>query len=477
MVPASRRLQPDRLKSQAAATKDPSPGGPAPLVSMGLARLSLIGDMTRRPGFFWKAFALFAALAVIGCQADAARSARSASAHQRTYNRAPSKVPAHVQTAVYLWTPQQENADPATFTPYVTWAYPLFRLFGATQRAGMKTVLYVNPLMPIPGNPYEYPSIQTTRSDLQAKDCSGDPTRTYAGKGFLLDVTRPQAAEFVEETVEGYIGRVAEYVHGGGRIPVDLIFVDNANSFYGVGPMPCGFNQDAWTKGMETALGGTSYPVVVNTLGVNLSQVPKKVQAVRGRNIVGAMYEHCFVDRQWLPEETAQIDTVRLLHQLHKAPGPGFWCYVNGGSSTGLTASDATAQRLFQYASFLLTYDPAYSVYQTAYKSPPSTFSVMPETQLVPMDPQIAVQDIESLHTASGAYVQQYQYCYYQRKPIGSCEIVVNPQGGVTGVPNLGGYRHSVVLTGNGVLDGGRVGFDGPLPTNLPPQSAAILVR
>jgi hypothetical protein len=434
--------------------------------------------MKNRASLLWNALALLA-VTCIGCQGQPASSAQGAEIDppMRTYRHPPRQVPNHVQTAVYLWTPEQENADPAEFRPFVTWAYPLFRLYARVQRAGIKTVLYANPLMPVPGNSYEFPAFQGSRANLQAKDCNGDTVRSYDGKGYLLDVMQPQAAHFVRESVDYYLNRVREYLPARSRVPVNLMFIDNANSFYGVSPMPCGFDQQRWTEGMASALAGTPYPVVINTLSVGLSQVPAKVQALRGRNVVGEMYEHCFVDRQWSAEETAQIEALALLRALHKKPGPGFWCYVNGGSSTGLTADAATSQRLFNYASFLLSYDPAYSVYQTAYASPPSTFSVMPETQLVPMDPQRRVKDIESLRAPGGAYVQQFQYCYYRRKALGPCEVAVNPGDGAAELPNYHHYHHTVVLSGNGVLDGGHVRFDGRLADDLPPQSAAILVR
>ncbi len=278
----------------------------------------------------------------------------------------------------------------------------------------------------------------------------------------------------MRDTIDAAVAKVRRY-NTGGPVPVSLIFVDNANSFYGLSAMPCGFNQDAWTDAMASALGASTYPVVANTLSTSPSEVAAKVRALEGRSVVGAMYEHCFLDRQWTAEEIAQIDTVRTLRRLHKAPGPGFWCYVNGTESRN-AAADVIPLRLFQYASFLLTYDPEYSVYQTAYASPPSTFAVLPETQFVPLDPRVAVRNLDSLRTAEGAYVQQFGNCYYRRKLVGACEVAVNPSGAAVEISS-NGYRHSMVLSGNGVLDGGSVRFTGAPVDDLAPQSAAILIR
>ncbi len=91
----------------------------------------------------------------------------------------PSTVPAHVQTAAYLVTPVQASADPKTFAPYLTWGYPLTSDFSKVYASGIKTVLYVNPLMPEPGNSYEFQRIQEL--DVAAKDCGGNPVRAYRG--------------------------------------------------------------------------------------------------------------------------------------------------------------------------------------------------------------------------------------------------------------------------------------------------------
>jgi hypothetical protein len=378
-----------------------------------------------------------------------------------------------VQTAEYLWSRQKTAADPKMYAPYLTWAYPLYRYFGDARRAGIKTVLYVNPLMPVPDNRSEFPLITGSYRNLQAADCGGSPVRSYGGNGYLLDVRKPQAREAVREVVDAYVKKVRDDDPDVSE-PIDLVFVDNANSFYGVRPMPCGYNASDWTNAMDAALAGSRFPLVINTLSVTPARLPEKVAALRGNNIVGLMYEHCFTDRQWIAEETAQILTIRSLKALHKPPGAGFWCYVNGREGAG-DAATLTQQRLFQYASFLLTYDPAYSVYESAYRTMPSTFKVFPETQFVPLGPEIAASSIEDLRDG-GVYEQRYSYCYYRGKFIAACEIAVNPNLGTASVPDASDYRRSAVLNGAGVLDGGTMTFNGPPVDTLGPYSAAILL-
>lgn len=223
---------------------------------------------------------------------------------------------------------------------------------------------------------------------------------------------------------------------------------------------------------MIQTLSAVPYPVVINTLAGHPPEIPGKVAGVRGKNIVGAMFEACFNNRYWESAEISQVQTIALLKAQRKPPGPGFWCYLNG---TSADAASAIPQRLFAYASFLLTYDPQYSVFQESFSTKPSTFKVMPETQFVPLDPVTAPNDIAQLRDSSGAYVREYRYCYYKRTLLGGCKIVVNPGDAPVAV-SPGGYRHSMTLSGGGILDGGQVQFTADAPSTLNGKSGAILV-
>lgn len=383
----------------------------------------------------------------------------------------PSNVPAHVQTAEYLWSTTEESTSPSVYAPYLTYAYTKTSLLGLTHASGIKTVLYTNPMMPHNSGSYDMNEITGTYTSMQAKDCSGNPVRTYSGTGYLADMTNFGAGSYVSAVVNDYANN-AMSANPGYSNPFDLIFIDNANSFYGVNAMPCNYSASTWTADMDTAIQAEPYQTLINTLSVSTSAIPGKVAGLQASNIAGGEYEACFNDRQWTAEEEAQIQTIAALKSQGKSPGAGFWCYLDGTSSDGSTS---TGLRMFAYASFLLTYDPNYSVFQESFASSPSTFKVMPETQFVPMQPQKTASAIGDLQTASGAYIQQYAYCYYKRNLVGSCEIAVNPGTSTVSIPNLGNYAHSAVLTGSGVLDGGQVTFDGAAPGSLAPGTAAIL--
>jgi hypothetical protein len=256
--------------------------------------------------------------------------------------------------------------------------------------------------------------------------------------------------------------------------PYNLIFVDNSGEPYGATPMPCDFTDSGYGSALDADLAPSGQPVLLNTLSTSSSLISTYVQRLKGSNVQGGEYEHCFDDRQWAPEENAQLQAIALVKSEGKAPGPGFWCYVDG-SQGSMTGSLAIPSRMYYYASFLLTYDPNYSVYQVAF-STPSTFKVFPETGFVPMNPASTPASISSLMTSTGAYVQRYSACYYRASLIGQCEIAVNPGSTTVSVPNPAGLAHSAVLSGGGVLDGGTMTFGGGHVTSLAPASAAILV-
>jgi hypothetical protein len=423
--------------------------------------------------------ALPVAVAVIlliatACHASSGSPAAAATASAAQYAAAlkqhvdpPAKIPAHVQTAEYLWTPQERSADPATYAPYLTWAYPLY---GATQRvraAGIKAIFYINPIMPQRTN-YEGSLLMGRFTDVQAKDCDGNTVATYGGKGLLADPRSPRAAAYYENIVSWYINDKIR-----GRHDWDAFFVDNNGALYGAKPIPCNYDPISWGRAFDRAIASVGVPIVTNSLATRASDTGLFVDRLKAKNIIGGMYERCFNDRQWTAEENSQLQTLALLRRAHKRPGPGWWCYLN---DTTAPANDAVPQRLYAYASFLLTYDPKYSLFQESF-STPSTFKVMPETQFVPMQPVKSVKDIADLRTSGGAYVQVYRSCYYRGKGLGSCEIAVNPNSTDAELPNFGAYRHAAALHGSGVLDGGTVTFDAGIPDDLEPQTAAILVR
>src|SRR5579872_620402 len=376
----------------------------------------------------------------------------------------------HVQTATYLWSSTEAATAPTTYAPYLTWAYPLYNNMPATHQAGIKTIVYMDPVMPRPSS-YEYTDLSGTYASVRATDCSGNVITTYSGTGLLADPRAPLSSAYYSDIVNWYIrNKLAPYSY---TQDWDAMFVDNNGQLYGASATPCNYTPAAWGQAFDAAISGISQKFITNSLATADSRVQTYVNYLTPSNVIGGEFEECFTNGEWTAEEDSQLETVALFKSEGKAPSPAWWCFVDNSSVDGATVLPL---RLFAYASFLLTYDPNYSLFQEAFSTSPSTFQVFPETGFVPLYPASVPSGIAGLQSSTGAYVQSYSACYYRGSLVGACEIVVNPTSSTVSVPNPKGLAHSMVLSGDGVLDGGSVSFSGAAASSLAPQTSAILV-
>jgi hypothetical protein len=188
----------------------------------------------------------------------------------------------------------------------------------------------------------------------------------------------------------------------------------------------------------------------------------------------GGMSEDCYVRADntlrtrvaWQATELTEID-MALAQKM-------FVC--NGGMST--EGSIAIQQRIYQYASYLLTYDPQTTIYETQYADYSGLF-VYPEAQLVAKQPLVGEpNNITSLQQSGGTYARQYKACYLAGNYVGPCAAVVNSNP-VTmpsqPFPYSGQYKHTLVLSGSDVLDGGTIATNGPAPPSQVPPSSAVI--
>lgn len=141
-------------------------------------------------------------------------------------------------------------------------------------------------------------------------------------------------------------------------------------------------------------------------------------------------------------------------------------------------ASVSLGQRLYFYASFLLTYDRDIQAADTEFYTP-SQLHVMPEAQLVPTRPQIATpSDISGLLLSSGVYGRVYDACFIAGNYVGSCAIAVNsnnPNTKPLAYPWPTKYQHTLVVAGEGAYDGGSVSASGPPPPAAMNGATAII--
>jgi hypothetical protein len=378
----------------------------------------------------------------------------------------------HVDTADY-WL---DTTNQAQYAPYLTYEYPHSAYAAAVKAAGIKAVAYENMGMPrISSTLPESNLASGTYLSAMARNSSGSLVLTDGGTQYLLNVHASNAPQFLQAVVDAHYKQ---------WVP-DAVFFDNWNDLYSSSSVPSSFSTYAdWTSAGINALSAINMHgarLFLNTLSIKDSyasppagvSISNSVAGLNAAPVTGGEYEDCYANyaKAWVDAEAAELQTI--------AANRTFWCYANG-SLTNLAADSAAGltKRMFVYASFLLTYDPNLSIYQTWLQTA-SHFKVMPETQFLPTAPAYAISSISNALYTGGAYARSYKACYYAGKLVGACEIVVNPSDTttVTSIPNRSQYAASAVLQGSDILDGGTVTFHGAVPASLPPLTAAILLK
>ena len=134
------------------------------------------------------------------------------------------------------------------------------------------------------------------------------------------------------------------------------------------------------------------------------------------------------------------------------------------------------ARRTYAYASFMLSYDPRWSVYGMEHKLSDGR-AIFPEIELVPGSPRETARAIADLKHGR-VYVREFERCALAGASIGPCAAVVNPSHADSAVPPLAArYARHAELDTASQLGGGRVRLVAGAPAALGPVSAAILFR
>lgn len=205
-------------------------------------------------------------------------------------------------------------------------------------------------------------------------------------------------------------------------------------------------------------------------------------------NSIGAMWEGCYGGNGYglgnasygIAQDWGDMQNYELWMAAHSKL---MWCRSRDANA----ASSALQERLFQYGSFLLTYNLTYSMFGTAFTT--SSLEVMPETQLVPVNPLVSAPSLVSsleIQTGSSAcstsapncpFGRAYANCYLAGTNQGACAVEVNPTSSTVNAPYTTGYSSVFTLSGSGILDGGTAKFvAGTPPATLAPKTAAILL-
>lgn len=263
--------------------------------------------------------------------------------------------------------------------------------------------------------------------------------------------------------------------------PIPVVFADSADDpFTDASPAPPQdptthmlTTQSAWTGQTGVMYSGVSIPIVFNAgtpKGPNLSPA---LPLLSNAHVVGVEAESCYDvwssalkqnGKPWLAMESTEL----IAAAAHKR----LVCHQNS-MADGSTASALDA-RLYTYASFLLTYDVATSIYANKWATA-SKLPVQPETQFVPTAPAQTVTSAAALLDAQGVYRRQYAHCFLRGVDQGACWIAVNPDPKHTKslVPPQPMTRH-LVLAGSGIMDGATATIVTGVSGALGPLEATI---
>jgi hypothetical protein len=375
----------------------------------------------------------------------------------------------HVLTADYLGgTHGTHSIKWSQAAPYLTWAETNASDATAIHDAGIKTLDYVAPNRTEPGgiNPFYNKNGATF-----AHTCAGD--RIWDQWDGMTEWVMNPGSRAMRKLFARYVSWLTTQGH------FDALFEDEDGALtaferYGrFNPsLPCDYENSSWIKeeaGMNQA---PSLPIIFNGLsGLNGDGPSLSIGLLDASNTIGGNYEGCY-DNVKQPKEDGWLwrDVENTELQV-AAKNKIFECMLR---NSGQAANEIDA-RIYAYASFMLTYNPATSVYWT-YFATSSRLHVMPESELVALSPTApAPLTVTGLKQSGGTYARQYQECYIWGVAVGACAAVVNSDTGASHPFPFTQYNHTLVLSGAGVLDGGTISTDGPAPpSSVGPVEAVI---
>lgn len=403
------------------------------------------------------AIAAAAAIGIAACSTAGAQNHQTKSEVYRLKEPpAPANPPRHVLTADYFGGQGGTHVVPADRMATATDWVETSPYDTTTWRSGMHVMFYTDPNRQIAGEP-----LWNADESTFAHDCSGNRvSRMYPSNGgrrqFLMD---PHSAA-MRGVWRSYVARFFAAGH------FSAVFDDDAGNLAYMDSSPC--NARDWVAAAAASIRALGYPVVYNALEPAFGSNAVSPGIALNKVSIGGMMEDCYSERpqppsgsRWLTEEATEL--------AMKRDRKLFFCYGNDYAD----AAASVNQRMYEFASFLLGYDPQRSILWEHWTTP-SLVHVMPESQFVPLQPVRHVSDVDDMR-AGGVYEREYYRCYFQGRPLGGCEVVVNPGASAAAIPS-NHFGHALALAGSGIFDGGSVGFT-PAPRSLGAISAAILVR
>jgi hypothetical protein len=367
----------------------------------------------------------------------------------------------HVLTADYLGGYSGTNTvTAAQAAPYLSWASTSTADSSGISKAGIKTMMYLSPTRQATTDPLY-------SSHAFAYACGGSTIAIPYNSTTTFYLMNPAST-----TLQSAMNAWAKNEQSEGHF--DAFFLDDMDDLYSVPSTPCNVTSSEWDSENWTLISSFNYPVIFNGYAISSDS-----EALIGDSrVTGAMVEECYgrvsnptppysTGSYWTEDENLQISAAKA--------GKMFFCYNNGAY-----ASQSYIQlREYIYASFLLTYSPSSSVLWESLATT-SGLHVFPETKLVPTSPYVAASTVSALETSSGLYAQEYAACYLAGQSVGPCAVVVNPNSsGSLAFPSLRHtYKHTMALSGEGVLDGGSVSVTGSAPpASVAPETGLVVLE
>jgi hypothetical protein len=385
--------------------------------------------------------------------------------------------------------------------PYINYALTDATANSALRAAGVKTGFYstVHTIC----NPTTYgecnPQASQAPASVFAKTCGGNKV-TFSSPSSSLVQYQTDPTHSADLT--SLFNNVIATADSNGT-QFDFVFDDNAyvpgdsigwekwydaNNGSIVSPGPyCNYTDAGYISGMQSMFNNLNLPAIANAFQVpgNVPAASLAVQYFNGNsNLWGGMLEYAYgTDLStasrvkesggiWQSEENTQLATSNA-HRLFVA-----YEHIGGVDAAGLD------ERLYIYASLMLSFDNASLVMAEDSTNNASQVNVNPEEQLVPTQPLVAQPtNISSLVKSGGAYAREYAACYYAGRSIGPCASVVNSNASASvPFPTLSrSYGHTAVISGSGIVpsyDNGNMSFNGPAPSStLAAREAVIVVQ
>jgi len=395
-------------------------------------------------------------------------------------------VPEHVQTSIQdlcytdtCWHRSQKAVPLRNVAAQATWAFADASIAADARRAGIRTIAYLDPSIQYDPKRDVAPLASDDESTY-LRACDGSRARVRLGDldGYLMNEAAP-----------AFRARLARYVDEHVRPQYDALFADDVfaatDTFVHVVAPPCRHTFDEERAATFGAWQAARMPILFNGLGLAPDDgrvSDHAVAALDGPNALGGMYEMCLTAFDEHTDHTLnyrRVDgawtSVQNSHLAAVAHRKAFFCFAE--SPVDGATSDGIADRMYTYASFLLAFEPQFSVLQEALRSAPSGVPIYPETRLVPLEPQTSAHgDIGALRRG-GTYVREFGACYVARVAAGACAAVVNPSSTASAPWPLRGYRAALALRGGSIADGGAAAFTAAVPATLGPASAAIVIK